>query len=62
MAAKAKFEVYESKGQFRFRLKAKNGEIISSSQGYKTKSGCIRGIESLRKNVVDAVIDETEKK
>lgn len=46
-----KFEVYTDKsGGFRFRLKATNGQIILSSQGYKSKSGCMNGIESVKKN------------
>ena len=46
-----KFEVYEDKaGEFRFRLKARNGEIILASEGYKTKASCENGIESVRKN------------
>ena len=37
-----KFEVYNDKaGEFRFRLKAKNGQIIATSEGYKAKSGCL---------------------
>ena len=46
-----KFEVYkDKKGEFRFRLKAKNGQIIASSEGYKTMKSCLNGIESVRKN------------
>ena len=50
-----KFEVYEDKaGEFRFRLKARNGEIIATSEGYKAKASCLNGIESVRKNAPDA--------
>ena len=46
-----KFEVYKDKaGEFRFRLKARNGEVILASEGYKTKASCLNGIESVRKN------------
>ena len=46
-----KFEIYKDKaGEFRFRLKARNGEIILASEGYKTKASCENGIESVRKN------------
>ena len=46
-----KFEIYNDKaGEFRFRLKARNGEIILASEGYKTKASCEKGIESVRKN------------
>jgi len=54
-----KFEMYEDKaGEFRFRLKARNGEVIAVSEGYKAKASCKNGIESVVKNAADA---ETEK-
>ncbi|MBO4484021.1 MAG: YegP family protein [Lachnospiraceae bacterium] len=54
-----KFEVYtDKKGEFRFRLKATNGEIIATSEGYKAKPSCLNGIESVKKNVVDAPVVE----
>ena len=54
-----KFEVYtDKKGEFRFRLKAMNGEIIATSEGYKAKPSCLNGIESVKKNVVDAPVVE----
>lgn len=53
-----KFEVYaDKKGELRFRLKAKNGEIIAVSEGYTAKASCLNGIESVRKNAADAVIE-----
>jgi hypothetical protein len=46
-----KFEVYVDKaGEHRFRLKAGNGEIILTSEGYNQKEGCANGIASVRKN------------
>lgn len=52
-----KFEIYKDKaGEFRFRLKARNGEIIATSEGYVKKDGCKNGIESVRKNAVDAPV------
>ncbi|MEM7361020.1 MAG: YegP family protein [Pseudomonadota bacterium] len=46
-----KFEIYKDKaGEFRFRLKAGNGENILASEGYKAKSGATSGIASVRKN------------
>lgn len=46
-----KFECYKDKaGEFRFRLKAGNGETILASEGYKAKASCKNGIESVRKN------------
>ena len=57
-----KFEIYtDKKGEFRFRLKARNGEIIATSEGYVAKSGCMNGIESVRKNAPDAEIIREEK-
>ena len=51
----AKFEVYQSgkKEEFRFRLKADNGQNILSSEGYTTKAACLNGIESVKKNASD---------
>lgn len=47
------FETYEDKaGEFRFRLKANNGQIILASEGYKQKASCTNGIESIKKNAV----------
>lgn len=46
-----KFEIYKDKrGEFRFRLKASNGQVILASEGYKAKASCRNGIESVRKN------------
>ena len=60
-AANPKFEVYTDKaGEFRFRLKARNGEIIAVSEGYKAKASCLNGIESVRKNAPDAPVVEEE--
>ena len=49
-----KFEVFKDKaGEFRFRLKAGNGQIILASEGYKKKASAMNGIESVRKNSQD---------
>ena len=56
-----KFEVYTDKaGEFRFRLKATNGQVIATSEGYKALASCLNGIESVKKNAPDAVIAEEE--
>lgn len=56
-----KFEVYTDKaGEFRFRLKATNGQIIAVSEGYKAMASCMNGIESVKENAVDAKIVEEE--
>lgn len=57
--ATGKFEVYTDKaGKFRFRLKASNGEIIAVGEAYSSKSACMNGIESVRKNAANATIEE----
>ena len=50
----------DKKGEFRFVLKAGNGEIIAQSEGYAAKASALNGIESVRKNAADAtVVDES---
>lgn len=41
-------------GEFQFNLKASNGQVILTSEGYSTKSACLNGIESVKKNAVNA--------
>ena len=54
-----KFEMYVDKaGEYRFRLKATNGQVIATSEGYKAIASCLNGIESVKKNAVDAKIVE----
>ena len=54
-----KFEVYTDKaGEFRFRLKARNGEIIGVGESYKKKASCLNGIESVRKNAPEAPVED----
>lgn len=56
-----KFEMYQDKaGEYRFRLTARNGKTIAVSEGYKSKSSCTNGIESVRKNAADAKIVDAE--
>lgn len=53
-----KFEVYkDKKGEFRFRLKAKNGQIIATSEGYSKVDSCLKGVASVKKNA-DSKIEE----
>lgn len=55
----AKFELYKARdGQYRFRLKAGNGEIIAVSEGYTTKASAKNGIESVKRNAPTAEIDD----
>ena len=59
-ATNPKFEMYEDKGgEYRFRLKSRNGQIIATSEGYKTKAACENGIESVRKNAPEAQTEQT---
>ena len=54
-----KFEVYvDKRGEFRFRLKARNGEIIAVGESYKAKDSCLNGIESVKSNAPDAEVVE----
>ena len=56
-----KFEVYTDKGgEFRFRLKARNGEVIAASEGYKAKVSCLNGVDSVRRNAPDAAVEKLE--
>ncbi len=59
-----KFEIYKDKGgEFRFRLKAGNGQTILASESYKAKTSCKNGIESVRKNSqVDGRFERKETK
>ena len=50
----AKFEITVRKdGEFQFNLKASNGEVILTSEGYTTKAACLNGVESVKKNAVN---------
>lgn len=52
-----KFQLYRDKaGFYRFRLRARNGEIIAVSESYTGKAGCLNGIESVQKNAAEAEI------
>ena len=62
VAKNPKFEVYlDKKGEYRFRLKAKNGQVIATGEGYKAKPGCLKGIESAKKNAGEAPVVEEKK-
>ena len=52
-----KFEIYTDKrGEFRFRLKAANGQIVAVGEGYKAKASCKNGIASIVKNAPEAAV------
>lgn len=54
----ARFEVYESSGQYRFRLKAANGEIVASGEAYESKSGAHEGCEAVKRAAAAATIED----
>ena len=58
-----KYEVYVDKaGEYRFRLKARNGENIAAGEGYKAKASCLNGIESVKNHAPEAAVVEQEAK
>ena len=53
-----KFEVYTDKaGEFRFRLKARNGQIVAVSEGYKKLESCLNGVDSVKRNAPEAAVE-----
>ena len=55
------FELYQDKGgDYRFRLKAGNGEVIATGQGYSSKASALNGIDSVRRNAADAEVVEAD--
>ena len=56
-APNPKYELYRDKaGAFRFRLKARNGETVAVSKGYRTKQNCLTGIASVQRNAPSAAV------
>ncbi len=54
-----KFEIYkDKKGEFRWRLRANNYQVIATGEGYTSKAGCKKGIKSVKKNASKAKIDD----
>lgn len=59
--AHPKFEVYQDKaGEFRFRLKARNGQIVATGESYKQLASCLNGVESIKRNAPDAEVVKEE--
>lgn len=59
MAAMAKFVVKTSKsGRNYFVMKARNGEVVATSELYESRQACLKGIESIKKNAGKAKIIE----
>ena len=57
-----KFEIFkDDKGEYRFRLKASNGEIIAQSEGYTRKENAEKGVDAVIKYSASAeTVDLTE--
>ncbi len=51
-----KFEVFPEDDQFKYRLKANNGEILVVSYGYSTRDGAHAGIDTLKKNIEGGIV------
>ncbi len=55
----AKFEIYtDAKGEYRFRLKAGNGEVVATGESYQTKSGVINGVDAVKRAAAEAEVDD----
>jgi len=54
----AKFEIYKSGTQYRWRLKAANGEIVASGEAYKTLSGAKDGVEAVKRAAAAATVED----
>ena len=58
--SKPKYEVYlDKRKEYRFRLVARNGQIVGAGEGYTTKDACKNGIASIKKNADSQIVDET---
>ena len=59
-ADKLKFEEYQdAKGEYRWRLKSTNGQIIgSASQGYKAKADCEHAIDLIKAGAAKAEVED----
>ena len=57
-----KFEIYKDKrGEFRFRLRAQNGQIIATGESYTDINGVKNGVNSIKRNATESakIVDET---
>jgi hypothetical protein len=62
MARTAQFEIYkDTAGQFRWRLRAANGEPIASSEAYTTMDACKNGIRSVKRSAPKAIVQNLTK-
>ena len=57
-----KFEIYKDKaGEFRFRIRATNGNILASSEGYKAKASALNAIDRIKSDAAGAEVDDQSK-
>ncbi|MFI9361874.1 YegP family protein [Kitasatospora sp. NPDC053057] len=57
-----KSEVYQDAGgKYRFRLKAVNGEIVATGQGYASKDAAHKGVEAVRRAADGAAVIDVPK-
>jgi uncharacterized protein YegP (UPF0339 family) len=52
----AKFEIYEAKDGWRFRLKAGNGEVVATGESYSSRAAAVQGTEAVRRAAADAEV------
>lgn len=53
------FEIYkDSRGEYRFRLKSRNGEIVATGESYPTNAGAKRGIQAVQRAAADAKVED----
>lgn len=57
----SKYQFYkDDKGEWRWRLKARNGQIVASGEGYKTRGGVLSGIKAHRRIAITELVVEVE--
>jgi len=56
----SKFQIYQDrKGEYRWRLRARNGEIIAdSNEGYSRKASCKHGIDLVKQQAASATVED----
>ena len=55
----AKFEIFQDKsGEYRFRLKARNGQVVAVGEGYTTHAGAIQGVIAVKRAAAEAQIPD----
>ncbi len=57
----SKFELYQSKNGYRWRLKSGNGEVVATGEEYSSKEGAKKGCEAVQRAASNADIVEVDK-